>query len=554
MLNIYKNLVRPEENVLTVSYNLLKILKVKVTRASIKKVLEQHPHYPSLLSVTDLLNHYRVENITVKLNLDRIKLLRQPFLALLKWKDAYTEYYCLIKSVFETGVLLLNSNTGRSEKYTWDEFEKLFQGIVLIAERDDLSGEKNYEIERRKELKNVLTTNLLLLFAPCLTIFVGIYSFNTAGFDKNILPFIYSLLSLLGIGTSSLLFWFEIDSSNKALLEVCGGENNNNSLNCGAVLKSKRSSFFGVSWSVWGTTFFLSLLFGQLLNGFSNTDTLQYLTIFSILTAFYIPFSIYYQWKVVKQWCRLCLTIQFILFSQFLIAVLSSSFNSTFLFSSPGLSWHGVGIFAGIGILCFLLSNQILNLLHNAKSDKTKLNESMRVKFDPLVFDSTLKRQKAISISTEGLGILLGNPNSKNKIVKVCNPYCAPCAKMHPVLDDLLEDIGDLSVQILFTASTDHKDERAKPVKHLLAIYEANNEELTKDSLADWYNAPEKNYDLFAEKYKIDGDLSKQTEKVDKMHDWCKKMNIEFTPTIFFNGYQLPETYNITDLEYFLKS
>ncbi|GGI28671.1 hypothetical protein GCM10008119_33810 [Pedobacter mendelii] len=125
---------------------------------------------------------------------------------------------------------------------------------------------------------------------------------------------------------------------------------------------------------------------------------------------------------------------------------------------------------------------------------------------------------------------------------------------MHPVLDDLLGDIGDLSVQILFTASTDHKDERAKPVKHLLAIYEANNEELTKDSLGDWYSASEKNYGLFAEKYKVDGDLNNQTEKVDKMHDWCKKMNIEFTPTIFFNGYQLPETYNITDIEYFLKS
>lgn len=234
--------------------------------------------------------------------------------------------------------------------------------------------------------------------------------------------------------------------------------------------------------------------------------------------------------------------------------VFSNSFNSTFLFSSSGLSSHGVGIFAGVSILCFLLANQIVNLLNTGKSDKSKLNESMRVKFDPIVFDSTLKRQKAISISTENLGILLGNPNSKNKIIKVCNPYCEPCAKMHPIIVDLLEEIDDLSIQILFTASTDDKDERNKPVKHLLAIYETNSEELTKDSLDDWYNAPEKNYDLFAEKYKINRDFNKEAEKVHKMHDWCKKMNIEFTPTIFFNGYQLPETYNITDIEYFLKS
>jgi protein-disulfide isomerase len=29
-------------------------------------------------------------------------------------------------------------------------------------------------------------------------------------------------------------------------------------------------------------------------------------------------------------------------------------------------------------------------------------------------------------------------------------------------------------------------------------------------------------------------------------------MKVEATPTIFINGYQLPDAYNIEDLEYFL--
>lgn len=39
---------------------------------------------------------------------------------------------------------------------------------------------------------------------------------------------------------------------------------------------------------------------------------------------------------------------------------------------------------------------------------------------------------------------------------------------------------------------------------------------------------------------------------MDEMKVWCQKMGIVFTPTIFINGYQLPNAYNIENLQYFL--
>lgn len=223
MLKIYKNLVRPEENILTVSYNLFKALKVNVTKTSIQKKLEQHPRYPSLLSVSDVLSHYRVENLTARLSIERLKTLEQPFLALLKAEDSYVEYYCLIKSVSSEGTVFLNSKTGKDNKYYWTEFEKIYQGIVLIAEGDETSGDRDFKKKRTLEKKDKITTDLLFLFAPILTLVVSFYNFYTTGFGQNILPFIYSLLSLTGCVVSSLLFWFEVDSSNKVLFEVCGG-------------------------------------------------------------------------------------------------------------------------------------------------------------------------------------------------------------------------------------------------------------------------------------------------------------------------------------------
>ncbi|MFC1226221.1 vitamin K epoxide reductase family protein [Pedobacter sp. BG31] len=552
MLKIYKNLLGPQDNTLLVIHNLLKTLKVTVTKTDLRKKLEQHPLYPSLLCVSDVLNYYKVENLTIRLKVEKLKNLEQPFVALLKAGDLYNDYYCLIKSTSEHSVIIHNSLSGKETRYDWTYFEKIYRGIVLIAESSEKSGEKNFKKEQFIERKERLITDSLLLFSPILTLVVGFYNFYTVGFEQNIIPFIYNLLSLVGAIVASLLFYFEVDRSNTLLLKVCGGKINN-SLNCNQVLNSKASSFLSVSWSIWGVTFFLTVLFGQILNGFSNRDTLQYLSLFSMIATFYIPFSIYYQWKVVRQWCKLCLIVQLILFSQSSLIILSNSFADKPIFPVTNLSWNVLAIFVLIGLLIFLLANQMIRILKTSSSNKVELKNCMKVKFNPLVFDTMLKTQKSITITTEGLGILLGNQNSKNKIVKVCNPYCEPCAKIHPILNNLLEKIDDLSIQILFTASNEDNDLRNKPVKHFLAIYETN-KVLTKDCLDDWYTTPGKNYDHFAAKYQVNEHLNRQSEKIDEMNDWCKKMNIDFTPTIFFNGYQLPESYSITDIEHFLKS
>ncbi|HEU5164581.1 MAG TPA: thioredoxin domain-containing protein, partial [Chitinophagaceae bacterium] len=140
---------------------------------------------------------------------------------------------------------------------------------------------------------------------------------------------------------------------------------------------------------------------------------------------------------------------------------------------------------------------------------------------------------------------------AENTLIKVCNPYCGPCAKAHPVIDKLLEENDNLKVQILFTATDDEKDSAAKPVKHLMALYEKNGR-VIQEALDDWYLPDRKDYDAFAEKYILNGELEKQEKKLRSMKTWCDEVKIEFTPTFFINGYQLPKQYNIEELKYFL--
>jgi len=72
--------------------------------------------------------------------------------------------------------------------------------------------------------------------------------------------------------------------------------------------------------------------------------------------------------------------------------------------------------------------------------------------------------------------------------------------------------------------------------------------------LDDWYGAKEKNYEIFAAQYPVSKEeLDDQTTKIDAMAKWCDETEISFTPTIFINGYQLPDTYWADDLKYFLE-
>ncbi len=159
-----------------------------------------------------------------------------------------------------------------------------------------------------------------------------------------------------------------------------------------------------------------------------------------------------------------------------------------------------------------------------------------------------LAKTRKITTGTEGLGISLSNENAKYHVVKVCNPYCGPCAKAHPELEELVSK-GKINLQILFTAHADENDMRRKPVSHFLALDAQGDKGRVHEALDDWYNAGKMDYDSFASKYPLNGELEKHNVKIEAMRQWCTIENITHTPTIFINGYELPKEYSVQDLK-----
>jgi protein-disulfide isomerase/uncharacterized membrane protein len=337
------------------------------------------------------------------------------------------------------------------------------------------------------------------------------------------------------------LLWHEVDKNNPFLKQVCTGVIKGN---CDAILSGKQAQVFkGLSWSEVGFFYFTGGFLGLLVTGSAALPLLAWL---SLLALPYTIFSIYYQWQVAKQWCVLCLAVQAllalgavnVLANKLLVPLanveLAVWVKMLLLFALPIPFWYA-----------------IKPALLKAQQAKNTKREYLRLKFNAEIFDALLKKQKQVTALADGLGVTVGNPHAANTLIKVCNPYCGPCAKAHPKMEALVKANKNIKAQIIFTATVNEQDRRAKPVQHLLAVASASAHKLD-DALNDWYLADRKDYDVFATKYPMNGELKQQDEKVAAMDAWCKKMAIAATPTYFLNGNQLPDAYSIEDLTYFL--
>lgn len=542
-----RRLLSNNENCVEITSLLLKQLEVKVTNTTLQKELQNHPDYPSLLSIHDVISNYGVESISFKTDVEKFLQLPTPFIAQIK-KDKFTpDLFTVIQDITDSFIRYYNPDIHGWQSVSIEEFEKIWiSRIALLPYADNKRDEDNYKVKKREETQAQFTVWLKLLALPVITVGVSIASIINNGIAA-LYPALFLLITLTGTGIGALLLWYEFDKHNPILQQICSG---GKKINCSAILQSKASKIAGISWSSIGFTYFCGALLLLLTTGIMNPQSLFVLTWINTLSLPYTFFSIYYQWRVAKQWCVLCLSIQAVLVAQVIVA-LAAGWHSTVAISSISSFNFLIPV-----LLCYLIPAIAVSLLLpawlSAKEHRHSKAELQRLKHNPQIFEALLSKQKAIKEDSKELGITLGNPNASVKIIKVCNPYCGPCAKAHIPIEELLHNNPDIQVQIIFTATNAAEDRKAPPVKHLLAIAEKENQLTIKKALDDWYLADKKDYEAFASKYPMNGELKKQIGKIEAMSDWCDKTDISFTPTFFINGNQLPDIYSAHDLKYFL--
>lgn len=545
-MKIIRQLFEPGSHLEDAVFRLCVKLNVPVTRTSVQKELISHPGYPSLLSVSDVLKLWFVDNISLSLPLSEFQKLSPPFLIHIKPDKVRHDLFALVEGYEENAVSIYHPEKRAVISLNAEELAAVYKGSVLLAEPKENAGEKQFTYQLAHERKETRFRNLIVLFLPVVMIMAGtIYLWDANNIQSALFPGLWTISGLLGTVVCCLLLLAEVNISASVTQQICG---NSRKMSCEAVLHSKGSKIFGISWSTIGFTYFTGSLLFILSNGLHNHGTLFLMACLSGIVLPFPLFSLAYQWRVVKQWCVLCLMVQAVLIGQFILAVTGGFFN--YDFSTIPVSQY-ISLVIWLSTV-FVFISAILWITQKISDAKLNTPDLIRLKRNPEVFKAMLSRQKKIVTHPGELGIIIGNPAAKHRIIKVCNPFCGPCAKAHSDLEDILRLNPEVCVQVIFTATGEESDVRTAPVRHLLAIASKESDEATKEAMDQWYNAPAKNYERFAEICPIDEELKLQDHKIQSMRAWCDKEVITHTPTIFVNNFQLPDLYKVNDLKYLL--
>ncbi|WP_165045627.1 vitamin K epoxide reductase family protein [Dysgonomonas sp. ZJ709] len=529
----------------------LTLLNVKSTKTFSNKYYNEHPHKYNLYGISKMLSDYRIENAATKIE-DRgknILNIETPFIA------HYGGDFALVEEVNEQNVKFIwNGNIIDLEP---EKFVQSWSGVVLLAEANENSIEPYYNKNKKKETFNLIQRSLLLITASILIILAYISNslYNNLGLSLLL------LLNLAGVYIGYLLVKKQIHIHSEYSDKIC-------SLfkyaDCNDVLESKAAKLWGVlGWSEIGLAYFLAntviiLFFSSLI---------PYLVIINICSLLYSIWSIWYQRFKVKQWCPLCLIVQFLFGGIFLVNL---------LFGFIVIPTLNISDIIGLGCI-YTLPIIIVNMLTPklSKDGKTEqiTQELNSFKANEEIFITQLRKQTYYEIDKLASNIIFGNPQGRILITVLTNPHCNPCAKMHARIEGLLDSgADDLCIQYIFT-SFNFNEKLHYSNRILIWLYMNLNIENTKIIYRDWFNGEESIFfnkeeqlpsDLFIdwiekkcklynianlesfhlENNEVDAELKKHK-------DWIDKLQIQGTPTILINGYKLPDNYQIEDLRYF---
>ena len=284
-------------NTIKVTENYLSLLQVPYTKKFVKKQLLENTYFPSLFSLSSLFDKFNIDNKAYRVTDEEFDNLQAPFIAFAS-DNSTGKDFVLVQKITNHSVTYLADKVKTIPK---QDFLKNWHRVIFLGSKNQSSVEPNYidnlKVEQKIRQKKIgLTSISIIVF-----ISFAVNYFNNAGLAIKTSTIFIS--TVLGLFISLLLLIFDIDKTNTFIKNIC---TRNKKTNCSAVLNSKGSKILGMTWSEVGFFYFSSTLCFLLFPIPSLEIKANYIAIVSILTALYIPFSLYYQYKVVRQWCSLC--------------------------------------------------------------------------------------------------------------------------------------------------------------------------------------------------------------------------------------------------------
>lgn len=475
--------------------------------------LESHPDYPSLIAVQDTLEEIGIESYVCQGTKEELKQENKPFLAHLNIYGGKVEF-C--------------KNFADAEEKIKD-FDKQWSGHAMFISPAVGYGNSEHDKLYKKEKQNRLFVWIGIML--CVTAIIGV-----SALDGALQFLLLSANSISGLYFSWLIVQKELGIHNSVSDKICSMSQHSR---CEAVLLSKGSRLFKrLSWGDVGLTYFSSSLVFLTILHLTHLPISSYFLI-SIAGLLFPVYSLYYQWKVVKQWCMLCNAVLAVL-------IINAGISLT---GWNNFAWNITIVYA-TGILVFLLVFsfvvwwQIKSVYQKNLALLPAEIKEAKLKRNPQLFNALLQNEelKEDNLPLPNEAIHFGSPAAPYRLVIACNPYCGPCAKAHQSIEDLyVKYPGKLSVAVRFAlTNNDDKDSKVLAAKQIIKAARQK----PFEAIRDWYQLFD--VEKFKQLHQPNGeDVS---DEIMNHINWAKTVKINSTPTFFINGRILPGVYNWSEL------
>ncbi|WP_335965097.1 vitamin K epoxide reductase family protein [Galbibacter sp. PAP.153] len=520
-----------KDQLFTVLNEYLKNSDIHLNHTELELQILSHPSYPSLHSVTGVLDHFNISNIALEVSADlqTLKQLPKTFITLI---DGEENREFAVVTQFDNIINLTYGNK-KKEKITVEKFLSIWSGIILVVEKDEL-----YE--------DFTSTNTATTMSNSLFICCGIILISTFFLaSPTLVQSLHFTLALIGAFISVLITRHELGFMSKTLNKFCTAHE---STSCDAVLNSKGATVLkNFKLSDFSLIYFVGLTVSWLITiNFGTNDSS--ILLLSFLTIPATLYSLYYQYGIIKKWCPLCIAIVIVLWAQIGTLFLQRTPFSNFQFDFISTYVLLLGMLLACSM--WLLIKPLLKVQQDFKKIHIQHHKFKR-NFE--LFNSMYNKGGLIDLGhAHNAEIILGNREAPLHILLVTNPKCHYCKEAHTVIANILrKNPESIKLTVRFNlGKIDKNDPGYKIACRIIEIYNTASESQCMEALNDAYKE-DNPMDQWLLKWKeANNDVF---DKVLESHQsWCQKNAINFTPALYINGRLFPREYEKSDLSYFI--
>lgn len=517
------------ENIDLILPEYLKKIGAPISKKYCQKLIVSHPEFPSLLSLSDVMERLGIPHQIASIDKEDLSLLEMPY---------------LLHAQSNGGEMVpihtpqdLITNKARIEQWS---------GIVLQAENSTPIIDTQHRKALFKEKFNHSASLILGLIGSILLIGPMLFHFAW-------LTSLLWLTAAAGTAIGYLLLSKDIGVTYKKVETFC---NTGTQANCDKILTSAGAQIFGlVKLSDLVLAYFSTQLVAITLGAVATTmqrEIILTLIGWGVLSVPIIFYSIYYQKLVAKAWCKLCLVIDAILLVQLIMygafydaTELAIGYVNLIVVVSLCLAFIAV-------LIMVVFVKQHFEEAITLRQDQEKAS---RIKHNPAILNQMFGKEKVDNRPFEK-EVRIGKASAPIQIIMASNLFCNPCKEQHKAVSQLLAMYPDkVSVSFRFVLSGADVGRTPTSIQYIITYWLENiygkpeESEKTEHMMHTWFSVM--NLDKFMALMPIKtSHFDKESEIIGAAHySWLNKVQVVMTPTFFINGYKMPKNYSIEDLK-----